>query len=257
MVTIGGIYALFFREPGGRLAPHDAHAVRVFAYLYFTPLAFGLALVGYALVVWRSFWRAPALMLTITCARVLLLLQDANLARALLARAPVSHGDPAWRAHLRLRGDVRAALDDAGTSNSRNRSRAAFTAIGSHRHVLLGYQYLVGVDADSRAHRVRGVIPQLERLASRFSDNDLVLVEARAASDLHTLALPLSYIYARNVLVLYDSRPDKQAVREFLTWARRTVRATSISWRAAARTCCRPASARSRCRDGAISGAGV
>ena len=33
------------------------------------------------------------------------------------------------------------------------------------------------------------------------------------------LALPLSYIYARNVLVLYDSRPDKQAVREFLTWA--------------------------------------
>ena len=46
-----------------------------------------------------------------------------------------------------------------------------------------------------------------------------MLVEARAASDLHALALPLSYIYARNVLVLYDSRPDKRAVREFLTWA--------------------------------------
>ena len=65
----------------------------------------------------------------------------------------------------------------------------------------------------------RSVIPRLERLASRFGDNDLVLVEARAASDLHALALPLSYIYARNVLVLYDSRPDKRAVREFLTWA--------------------------------------
>ena len=47
-----------------------------------------------------------------------------------------------------------------------------------------------------------------------------MLVEARAASDLHTLALPLSYIYARNVLVLSDSRPDKPAVREFLAWAR-------------------------------------
>ncbi len=35
-LTGGGIYALFFREPGGRLAPHDAHAVRIFADLYFT-----------------------------------------------------------------------------------------------------------------------------------------------------------------------------------------------------------------------------
>jgi hypothetical protein len=63
------------------------------------------------------------------------------------------------------------------------------------------------------------MIPNLERLASRFSDRDLLLVESRAASDLHALALPLSYIYARNVLVLYDSRPDKRIVREFLAWA--------------------------------------
>ena len=63
------------------------------------------------------------------------------------------------------------------------------------------------------------LIPRVERLASGFTDKDLVLVESRAASDLHALALPLSYIYARNVLVLYDSRPDKRAVREFLTWA--------------------------------------
>ena len=41
-----------------------------------------------------------------------LLLQDADLARALLARAPVSHRDPAGRAHLRSRGDLRAGLDD-------------------------------------------------------------------------------------------------------------------------------------------------
>ena len=38
--------------------------------------------------------------------------------------------------------------------------------------------------------------------------------------DLHVLALPLAYIYARNVLVLSESRPDKLAFLEFLTWAR-------------------------------------
>ena len=65
-VTIGGVYALFLREPGGGLAAHDAHAARMFADLYFTRAAFVLALIGYALVVWRSFWRAPALILMIT-----------------------------------------------------------------------------------------------------------------------------------------------------------------------------------------------
>ena len=40
--------------------------MRTFARLYLTSAAFGLALVGYALVVWRSFWRAPALILAIT-----------------------------------------------------------------------------------------------------------------------------------------------------------------------------------------------
>jgi hypothetical protein len=64
--VVSGIYALYFRAPGGHLAAHDAHSVRIFVYLYFTPIAFGLALAGYALVVWRSFWRAPALILTIT-----------------------------------------------------------------------------------------------------------------------------------------------------------------------------------------------
>ena len=66
IVTAGGIYALYFREPGPRVAPHDAHALRVFADLYVTRIVLGLAGVGYALVVWRSFWRAPALILTIT-----------------------------------------------------------------------------------------------------------------------------------------------------------------------------------------------
>ena len=39
IVSSAAIYALYFREPGGRLAPHDAHAVRMFADLYFTRIA--------------------------------------------------------------------------------------------------------------------------------------------------------------------------------------------------------------------------
>ena len=97
--------------------------------------------------------------------------------------------------------------------------RGIFTAVGVIATVLLGYHYL-SASMPIRQHvEYAEMIPRLEQLASRFSDNDLVLVEARAASDMHVLALPLSYIYARNVLVLYDSRPDKRAVREFLTWA--------------------------------------
>jgi hypothetical protein len=64
-----------------------------------------------------------------------------------------------------------------------------------------------------------GLIPRLERLATTFGDKDLVLVESRGASDVHVLALPLAYIYARNVLVFATTNPDKRAFREFLTWA--------------------------------------
>jgi hypothetical protein len=98
-------------------------------------------------------------------------------------------------------------------------SRAAFLAIGVIATLLLGYRY-VSASLPIRTHiEYAGLIPHLERLASRFGDKDLVLFEGRAASELHAVALPLSYIYGRNVLVLYDSRPDKTAVREFLTWA--------------------------------------
>ena len=45
-----------------------------------------------------------------------------------------------------------------------------------------------------------GLIPAIEKIASRFGDHDLVIVESRNASDLHVIALPLAYVYAKNVL---------------------------------------------------------
>ncbi len=73
VVTAGGIYTLYFREPATLLAPHDAHAVRMFADIYVTRVALWLAIAGYALVVWRSFWRAPALILAVTTLSMLFL----------------------------------------------------------------------------------------------------------------------------------------------------------------------------------------
>jgi hypothetical protein len=61
-----------------------------------------------------------------------------------------------------------------------------------------------------------GVIPHMERLAAKIGDDDLVVVESRNASELHVLALPLAYIYARNVLVLASPLPDKTIFGAFL-----------------------------------------
>ena len=65
-----------------------------------------------------------------------------------------------------------------------------------------------------------GLIPKLERLAGTIGDDDLVIAESRdTGSDVHVLALPLAYIYARNVLVLYQARPDTPTLAMFLEWA--------------------------------------
>jgi hypothetical protein len=221
VVTTGGLYALFFREPGGRLAPHDAHAVRMFADFYFTPIAFCLALAGYALVVWRSFWRAPALILAATTLAVFFLYKmriwpehfwltrrfiPAILPGALIFVAAALFA-PLWLLpRERLWGGKRLF-------------GAASVAAGVIGVFLLGQHYLIASQAIRTHIEYAGVIPRIERLASRFGDNDLVLVEPRGQSELHTLALPLSYIWARNVLVLADVRPDKPSFAEFLRWA--------------------------------------
>jgi hypothetical protein len=65
-----------------------------------------------------------------------------------------------------------------------------------------------------------GLIPALERLADRIGPSDLLLVESRnAGSDLHMMALPLAYIYAKNVLVLNSPVPEKRMLENFITWA--------------------------------------
>lgn len=59
------LYALFLRQPAGKLAAHDAYALRTFADLYLTLPVLLASLVGLWLVARRAFWRDPALFATI------------------------------------------------------------------------------------------------------------------------------------------------------------------------------------------------
>lgn len=220
-VVFGAVYALFFREPGGRLAPHDAHAVRVFVYLYFGLIPFGLAVAGYALVVWRSFWRAPAMILALTALAFFFFYK---------MRVWPEHF---WLARRFVDGLLPGALIFAAAaifaplwivpeSDPRERRwvRPFAVVIGTLAVIVLGQRYLAASQPIRTHIEYADVIPHIERLAAEFGDNDLVIVEGRGASDLHTLALPLSYIWARNVLVLYSARPNKPQLVEFLAWAR-------------------------------------
>jgi hypothetical protein len=86
--------------------------------------------------------------------------------------------------------------------------------------VLLATQYTRAAKPILGHVEYAGVIARLETLAGRIGDRDLLVVESRNASDTHVLALPLAYIYARNVLILNSPKPDKAAFASFLEWAR-------------------------------------
>ena len=59
------LYALFIRHPAGKLAAHDAYALRTFTDFYLTLPALIAALIGLWLLARRAFWRDPALFVTV------------------------------------------------------------------------------------------------------------------------------------------------------------------------------------------------
>jgi hypothetical protein len=234
MVVIAGlaVYAYFFRTPGLRTAPADAFAFKMFAW-YVTSWGLAAAVAGVILLVGRTFWRDPAFFLTFTLYSVFffykmrivpehfwstrrflavtlpgLMLGLGGLAAALLSsRNPEEPGLP------------QPGLDAPAPRTSWPRKTFGAMAVG-----LLFLSLAVTFWRQStpvRRHvEYAGLIPKLEALASRFGDRDLVIVESRNASDVHVLALPIAYIYARNVLMLNTPRPPKQEFDAFMSWAR-------------------------------------
>ena len=208
------VYALFFRTPAGKLAFENAYALRMYGSFYVTLPAIIAALIGYLLVSRRSFWQDPALMLTAAVFAVFLFFKP---------RIVPEHF---WAARRFLPVILPATLLFACAaatwgSHQQGRRRLASGAIGLIFVFLLGSHYARAADPVMPHVEYAGIIPQLEQLAGRIADDELLLVESRdAGSDAHVFALPLAYIYARNVLVLGSARPDRAAFGGFLDWAR-------------------------------------
>jgi hypothetical protein len=207
-------YAYFFRTAGGRTAEHDAIALRSFAW-YITPIGLAAALGGYVLAVRRFITRDSIFLFTVSLyagfffykIRIVpdhywmtrrflpVVLPGALLLIGYLAFGPWRDGES--RRVVAIRSAIGTAL-------------VAFLAVSfwsASRPLFAHVEYA-------------GLIPRLERLAGMFGSSDLVLVESREASDLHVLALPLAYIYAKDVLVFPNRRPDPVQLEHFLAWAR-------------------------------------
>ncbi len=217
-VLILAAYAYFFRMPVGRLAVHDAAAFREFAAVYVTPVGLAAAMAGLAFMSWRSFWpRLTFLVATLVFAcfiffKIRIIPEHFWLARrflpVILPATCLLIGAALW-----------GPLSILGQRSSRA-TRTALAIPGLALFAFLSTQFLSASRGVMEHVEYAGVIPQLEAMNAEFGDDDLVLIEARAASDMHTLAVPLAYVYARKVLLMTDRNPDPELFARFHAWAR-------------------------------------
>jgi hypothetical protein len=229
-VVGGAIYALYFRRPGGRLAAHDAASLVTFTW-YVPPAALLAALLGYARLTWRSMWRDPALIVTVAITAVFVFYKmrivpehfwmTRRFVPMVLPSAVLMLGAVVLFLRYPTRtesGWTRRSLMESGAAAIRFVLVVAFVGLVGSRLIAASRPILRHVE-------YAGIIPALESLAGRFGDEDLVLVESRYSSelnagDLHVLALPLAYVYARNVLVLHPLYPARGELETFIGWAR-------------------------------------
>jgi hypothetical protein len=219
-------YAYFFRQPGGRLAASDAMAFRTFAW-YVTAWGLAAALAGFAVLARRVFWREPAFFLLVTTYAVFFFYKTRIVPEHFWAgRRFVAVILPG--ALLCFAGLIPAVLDAVWPRTSggglpgfwNGRKRALLTtAIALAAAAPLAFSFLAASSPVRQHVEFAGVIPRLEVLANQVRDGDLLIVESRNSSDTHVLALPLAYIYARNVLVFANPTPDKHLLEGFLSWA--------------------------------------
>ena len=245
-LAAAAVYAFFLRQPGGRLAVHDANSLRTFTW-YLHPAGLAAAVLGFVLVAWRRFWRDPAFLLLAAVSacfvfyKIQIVPQHFWMARRfvavimpaalLFATAAVFAGFSAQALRVGEASPFPAAA-----------ARVTRVAIRLIVLVLLASSLLQATRAILPHVEYAGVVPRIEALSRRFGDQDLVVVESRNASDLHVLALPLAYIYARNVLVLANPKPDK-ALFAGSSSGRARGTGPCTSWAAAAPTSCRAATA--------------
>jgi hypothetical protein len=217
-VVIGlAVYAAFLREPSGPLAVHDAHSLRMFGW-YVHPAAIAASLAGLAIIGTRVFWRDPAFFF-VACGSAIFLFYRIRIVpeHFWATRRYLLIVLPAVLLMLSSTLLVRLARRDPHGARSMLAGRYALRGVVL---VLVAWGMWQATDRVRPHVEYAGVIARLEVLASRFTSDDLVVVESRNASDLHVLALPLAYVYAKPVLVLNTPKPDKTSFETLLGWAR-------------------------------------
>jgi hypothetical protein len=217
-------YAYFLREPLGLLAPHDAYSLRMFAW-YVTPVGLLAAVAGFVALVWTRFWRDPVLFTAGASVSVFffykirIVPENFWLARRYLALIlPFTCLMMAAGAFAAYR-QRRTSLPPAAPPAARMRAVLLFLVPPAAVLAFVGWSFAHATKEILNHVEYAGLIPSLERLAGQVGDRDLVLVEPRNSSDLHVLATPLAYIYARNVLLFSSPRPGSDKVARFLAWA--------------------------------------
>jgi hypothetical protein len=214
VLAVAAVYAMYFRDPAGKLALHDAYALRSYTGLYATLPAVAAALIGLVIAARRTFWRAPELFVTVAVVslfvfyKIRIVPEHFWMTRRFLA--------------VILPGMLIFACAAATAGlNQRGIRRLLSGAIGAAFIVLLGRHYAAASRPLIEHVEYAGIIGHLEQLAGQIAADDLLIVESRdAGSDAHVMALPLAYIYARNVLVLASARPDAGTFAPFIDWAR-------------------------------------
>ncbi|MBL8141373.1 MAG: glycosyltransferase family 39 protein [Acidobacteria bacterium] len=218
LVTLG-LYAFFFRVAAGKLAPHDADSLRTFAwYVGLGPLA--LLAIAIPTVARQLFWRDPAFFTTASAYALFFFYKIRIVPEHFwMSRRFVPVILPAT---LLLVCALAAWL----TRRIAWRVWPRGASVAAAAAVVVVAAPIAWQSARLSAPVIRhveyaGLIPKLEQLAQRFTAQDLVVVESRNASDAHVLALPLAYIYARNVILLASPAPDKRLVETFIDDARK------------------------------------
>ena len=212
-------YALFVREPLRIELQLDPEGLTTYTLYYLTPPGLAAAAAGWLIATTgRRFWRGSALLLVAATFAVVFFTN------------PRITPDHFWTARRYVSIILPACLLLAGAAAftpvawpDRLRNRAAArvrTACGVLLLGALGWQYAQATRPILGHTEHAGMIPDVEALAARFAPDDLLLFGPRRATDAQVYALPLAYVYDRNVLVLDDDTPDPEPLARFLGWAR-------------------------------------
>jgi hypothetical protein len=193
-----------------RLAAHDAYAFRTFVDFYLFWPALLLALAGLVLVARRDFWRDPAFVIIFSSFMFVFFYKIRVIAEQFwMSRRFATMILPG----LLLFAAAAAIGPVAGRLRGWQIPRVL---AGTALLIWLGLQYSARAQPVLGHVEYAGMVDHVERLAGRFTDRDLVIVEARILGDVHVFGLPLAYLHRRNVLALSTEVPDKGLLERFL-----------------------------------------